>query len=127
MYGKETKEKVIRLQDLINNAVEKGKIKKSDSYFDQLKTVQKALKNYLNNDDITISETELRGLSGIAGQYSPASSLGNPFDRTDVVSSLELQKAVFKHMGFTGIWKKIIGDPEEPFQVMIYNPRGKPL
>jgi predicted ATP-dependent serine protease len=28
-------------------------------------------------------------------------------------------------MGFTGIWKKIIGDPEEPFHVMIYGPGGK--
>jgi hypothetical protein len=125
LYGKETNEKVKRLQNHINNAIEKGKIKSSDPYFDKLKTVQKALKNYLNNDDITISESELRGLSGIAGQTYSKSSIGNPFDRTDVVSSLELQKAVFKHMGFTGIWKKIIGDPEEPFHVMIYGPGGK--
>lgn len=125
LYGKETKEKVTRLQNLIDNAIKKVKIKTSDPYFDQLKTVQKALKNYLNNDDITISESELRGLSGIAGQVSSKPSLGNPFESTDVVSSLELQKAVFRHMGFTGIWKKIIGDPEEPFQVMIYGPGGK--
>jgi pantothenate kinase-related protein Tda10 len=125
LYGKETKEKVTRLQNLIANAIEKGKIKSSDPYFEQLKTVQKALKNYLNNDDITISESELRGLSGIAGQASHKQTLGNPFESTDVVSSLELQKAVFRHMGFTGIWKKIIGDPEEPFQVMIYGPGGK--
>ena len=28
-------------------------------------------------------------------------------------------------MGFTGIWEKIIGNLEEPFHVMIYEPRRK--
>lgn len=73
---------------------------------------------------MSVSETELRGLTGIASQDSP-SFLGSTFDKTDVVSSLDLQKAVFRHMGFTGIWKKIIGDPEDPFHTMIYGPGGK--
>ena len=124
LYGKETKEKAKKLQGLINKAVERSKIKTSDPYFDQIMIVQKALKDYLNGKDMSVSEAELRGLTGIAGFASP-SFLGSTFDRTDVVSSLDLQKAVFRHMGFTGIWKKIIGDPEEPFHIMIYGPGGK--
>lgn len=76
-------------------------------------------------DDIKIKDTELRGLAGIAGVSMPENGIGNPFESSDVISSLDLQKAVFRHMGFTGIWKKIIGDPEEPFHVMIYGPGGK--
>jgi predicted ATP-dependent serine protease len=72
-----------------------------------------------------ISDTELKGLAGIAGISTPQNNGGNPFESSDVVSSLDLQKAIFRHMGFTGIWKKIIGDPEEPFHVMIYGPGGK--
>jgi signal recognition particle GTPase len=125
LYGKETKEKVERLQKLINNAIEKGKIQNSDPYITQLKTVQKALDNYLLKDDIKIKDSELRGLAGIAGASINEQSTGNPFESTDVVSSLDLKKAVFRHMGFTGIWKKIIGDPEEPFHIMIYGPGGK--
>lgn len=125
LYGKETKEKVEKLQELIDKAIEKGKIQTTDPYFKQIKTVQKALNNYLVKDDIKIKDTELRGLAGIAGSPVPDNGIGNPFERTDVVSSLDLQKAVFRHMGFTGIWKKIIGDPEEPFHIMIYGPGGK--
>lgn len=125
LYGKETKEKAEKLQQLIDKAIERGKITTSDPYFEQLKTVQKALKNYLLKDEIKIKDTELRGLAGIAGVSMPENGIGNPFESSDVVSSLDLQKAVFRHMGFTGIWKKIIGDPEEPFHVMIYGPGGK--
>ncbi len=124
LYGKETKEKAQRLQNLINKAVEKGKVPTNDPYFEQLKTVQKALKDYLNDKDMSVSEAEMRGLAGITGMASP-SFLGTTFGKADVVSSLDLQKAVFRHMGFTGIWKKIIGNPEEPFHIMIYGPGGK--
>ena len=125
LYGKETKDKAEKLQELIDKAIEKGKIQKADPYFKQIKTVQKALNNYLVKDDIKIKDSELRGLAGIAGSSVPDNGIGNPFESTDVVSSLDLQKAVFRHMGFTGIWKKIIGDPEEPFHIMIYGPGGK--
>jgi predicted ATP-dependent serine protease len=64
-------------------------------------------------------------LAGIAGATLKTASIGNPFESSDVVSSLDLKKAVFRHIGFTGIWKKIIGDPEEPFHIMIYGPGGK--
>lgn len=125
LYGKETKEKAEKLNKLIEKSIENDKIQKDDPYFAQLKTVQKALDNYLLKDDIKISDTELRGLSGIAGQSVQKNDIGNTFESSDVVSSLDLQKAVFRHMGFTDIWKKIIGDPEEPFHTMIYGPGGK--
>ena len=47
------------------------------------------------------------------------------YKHSDVVSSLDLKNTNFKLAGFTGIWKKIIGDPEIPFQIMIYGPGGK--
>lgn len=125
LYGKETKDKAEKLQDLISKAVEKSKIQTTDPYFEEIKTVQKALKNYLLKDDIKIQDTELRGLACIVGASIPDNGIGNPFESSDVVSSLDLQKATFKHMGFTDIWKKIIGDPEEPFHTMIYGPGGK--
>lgn len=125
LYGKETEEKAQKLIDLIAKAIGNGKIPKTDPYFDQVKTVDKALKKYIDKHDIRICDAELQGLAGIVGQSVSQPSIGSTFERTDVVSSLELQKAVFSHMGFTGIWKKIIGDPEEPFHVMIYGPGGK--
>lgn len=125
MYGKETEDKAQKLIDLIDKAIDSGNIPTNDPYLKQLKTVQKALENYIAKQDIKISDAELKGLAGIAGTTIPQNSIGNPFENSDVVSSLDLQKAVFRHMGFTGIWKKIIGDPEEPFHVMIYGPGGK--
>jgi signal recognition particle GTPase len=47
------------------------------------------------------------------------------YKHSDVVSSLDLKNTNFKLAGFTGISKKIIGDPEIPFQIMIYGPGGK--
>lgn len=76
---------------------------------------------YLLKDDIIIKDAELRGLAGIS---IPDNGIDNPFESSDVVSSLDLRKAVFRHMGFTGIRKKIFGDPEEPFHVMIYGGHG---
>jgi hypothetical protein len=126
MYGKETEDKAQKLMDLINKAIDNEKIPPNDPYFKQVKTVQKALENYMEKQDIKISDAELKGLAGIAGTTTTTqNSIGNPFESSDVVSSLDLQKAVFRHMGFTGIWKKIIGDPEEPFHVMIFGPGGK--
>lgn len=125
LYGKETKEKAGRLLGLVIKALSTGKIPKNDPYLKQLKAVQKALENYLDNNELSINETQLRGLAGIAGCPVPKTSPVNSFESSEVISSLDLQKAVFRHMGFTGIWKKIIGDPEEPFHVMIYGPGGK--
>ena len=50
----------------------------------------------MNNDDITISESELRGLSRIIVQSSPGALLGNSFENSDLVSSLALQKYTMK-------------------------------
>ena len=125
-YGNETKEKAQRLQDLINKAVEKGKIRTSDPYFEQIKLLQLSLKNFLNkNEALAVKETDLKGLAGIAGIPIPKQTTESQFKSSDVVSSLDLKKAVFRHMGFNGLWKKIIGDPEEPFHIMIYGPGGK--
>jgi hypothetical protein len=56
-------------------------------YISQLKTVQKALENYLLKDDIKIRDSELRGLARIAGASINTPSTGNLFESSDVVSS----------------------------------------
>ena len=129
LYGKETKDKVSRLLGLINKALDNGKIPKGDPYLNQVKSVQKALNSFMKGGDIDVTETELNGLAGIAecsiSGFKKKSDLGSAFNKNEVVSSLDLKNASFQTLKFTGMWQKIIGNPEVPFHLMIYGAGGK--
>ena len=125
MFGGVTKEKAERLLNLINKAVGSGKITKSDPYFEKIKTVQKALNNYKNKEELAISESQLRGLAGAVGLEAPRYSQAKKFKDSDLVSSMDLKGMKFQTMGFRGSWKNMLGDPENPFHVMIYGAGGK--
>ncbi len=124
-YGNQTREKAERLLALIVKALENGKIPKSDPYFPKIVSIQKSLKDYLDKDVISISESELRGLAGVAGVQVQRHKQSKVFKDSEFVSSMDLKSAHFSYMGFTGLWKKIIGDPENPFHIMIYGAGGK--
>jgi hypothetical protein len=124
-YGNKEKEKAERLLALIEKAIKNEKILKNDPYYDRVLEIKKALENYLDKGTVSISESEIRGLAGMAGIYAPKPKPSKVFKDTEFVSSMELKNVHFSYMGFSGIWKKIIGDPENPFHVMIYGAGGK--
>jgi hypothetical protein len=126
LYGRITIEKAERLLNLINKAIESGKIEKGDPYIERTRFVKKALEKYIKSGLLQLKDSELRGLAGIAGvKNTKLSKPSQIFKDTDFVSSMDLKGVQFSYMGFTGIWKKIIGDPENPFHVMIYGAGGK--
>ncbi|MCG8411308.1 MAG: hypothetical protein MI739_08490 [Bacteroidales bacterium] len=47
MYGKETEDKAQKLMNLIDKAIDNGKISINDLYFKQVKTVQKVVLRHM--------------------------------------------------------------------------------
>lgn len=67
LYGNISKVKAERLLTSISNALKKGKVKKTDKEFEQVKNVQKHLHDYLESDKLLVTNVQLKGLQGIAG------------------------------------------------------------
>jgi hypothetical protein len=67
LYGNISKIKAQRLLTTITNSLKNGKVDKSDKEFEQVKTVQKHLHDYLESDKLLVTNVQLKGLQGIAG------------------------------------------------------------
>jgi hypothetical protein len=72
LYDKNDRTKAKRLYDAVQKAFQQGKIPKSDINYDKMKTVQKRLRQYLEQGaNLHPSQTELRGLAGTVGFVIP--------------------------------------------------------
>jgi len=56
--------------------------------------------------------------------YCGGSERYNEPEETDKVNNTELKNKTFKTVGFTGKWKNLIGDPSEPFTMMLFGSPG---
>jgi hypothetical protein len=143
-----TKEKAVRLIELIKKAVEKRKIISNDPYAQRLTTVYSSLVKFINGgkktDTLEIHPGVLNGINkALDGLEIDEEELGcdcekkkdSELNGTDikeqndeqpentVMNSKDFSKMKFETLGFTGKWLKLIGDPCEGFSAMIF---GRP-
>jgi hypothetical protein len=148
IHGKQiTKDKAKHLFNLIVDAKEKGKIKKTDPYFKKINEVLASLKHFYEiakrNETLEVHQAVLNGLEGTLSGIGCVecgdkkkrckSSLNgleeieeytNPSPTENrVMSSMDFAELEFDTIGFMGKWKELMGDPSEGFKAMI---SGKP-
>jgi hypothetical protein len=130
LHGKiVTKEQVKRLHNAIATAVNKGKIKKSDPYYDKLEKVIQSLRDFncaVPSQALKIHQATLNGLQGIldgCGCSELDGLEGDVIPRNTIMSSTDIVALQFDKIGFMGKWLELIGDPSPGFTAMIF---GRP-
>jgi hypothetical protein len=126
LHGKTgVKEKAKSLFDRINKAIDKGDISFYDIRYKELHEMQNSLVDYLHDKTthITISESTLNGLMGLAGiSVNGLNGLGNSLETVSpkLVSSETLSGMQFDTIGLQGKYRNLIGDPSQGFTAMVY-------
>lgn len=119
------KEKANNLLEQINRAMEKGSISDDDPYISQINEIRKNLKAFTSSGKeertLRIEQAELNGLQGILG--CACTHVGGLGAIPSVMNSMDFAKLEFDTIGFTGKWRKLIGDPSRNFTAMVF---GKP-
>ena len=114
--------------------------------FDEQVAANQVISGYTNNekvhhDDIHIVNEMMRSHPGLtghkytsrngkalkkarAGSDSPAKSVP-VIKNAHVIASTSLAEMEFEKAGYTGKWNKLIGDPVEPYHMMIWSKPGK--
>lgn len=141
LYGSITKTKAQRLLTTITNSLKNGKVKQSDKEFEQIKKVEKHLKDYLESDKLLITPVQLNGLQGVAGigstkiSRTSTSSKSTPRGRVSrpkqknrnasnqIILATDLAKMKFKTISLRGKFGKLLGKLYDPFYIMFYGPR----
>ncbi len=148
IHGKQiTKDKAKQLFNLIVDAIQKGKIKKTDPYFKKINEVLASLKHFYEiakrNETLEVHEAVLNGLEGtLSGigcvecgdnkkrcKSSLKGLAGVEEDKkpiqteNTIMNSMDFSELKFDTIGFMGKWKELIGDPSEGFTAMVF---GKP-
>ena len=148
IHGKQiTKDKAKQLFNLIVDAIQKGKIKKTDPYFKKINEVLASLKHFYEiakrNETLEVHEAVLNGLEGTFSGIGCVECGGNkkrcksslkglagieeidkPIQTENtVMNSMDFSELKFDTIGFMGKWKELIGDPSEGFTAMVF---GKP-
>lgn len=145
IHGKQiTKDKAKQLFNLIVDAIQKGKIKKTDPYIKKINEVLASLKHFYEvakrNETLEVHEAILNGLEGTlsgigcvecGGKKKRCKSSLNgleEIEKTDkpiqtentIMNSTDFSEMKFNTIGFMGKWKMLIGDPSAGFTAMVY-------
>jgi hypothetical protein len=148
IHGKNiTKEKAKQLFNLIVDAIQKGKISKTDPYIKKINEVLASLKHFYEvskrNETLEVHEAVLNGLEGALSGIGciecgnkkkckkPSLNGLSGIEKKDehiktentVMNSMDFSELKFDTIGFMGKWKDLIGDPSEGFTAMVF---GKP-
>ncbi|MBO7225623.1 MAG: AAA family ATPase [Bacteroidales bacterium] len=110
------KERVKDKAKILLSKVEKS----SDTHYQhEFDIIKKSLENYINDktDTPEISAQALAGLYGLAG-------IETTYTSGKAVGSQQFLGSVFSPLNFSGKWLKLIGQPSEPFKLMIYGKAG---
>ena len=94
--------------------------KSSDTHYQhEFDIIKKSLEDYINDktDTPEISAQALAGLYGLAG-------IETTYTSGKAVGSQQFLGSVFSPLNFSGKWLKLIGQPSEPFKLMIYGKAG---
>lgn len=130
LHGKQIEHgKVKLLHNAIANAINKGKVKKSDPYYDKLMKIVDSLLDFNcdvgGKSHLKIHHATLNGLYGILEGIDKGNGLGElqPVTKNTIMNSQAIQNMDFERLGFNGKWLDFIGDPSPGFTVMIF---GRP-
>ena len=130
LHGKQIEnEKVKLLHNAIANAINKGKVKKSDLYYEKLMKIIESLRNFNcevgEKSHLKIHHATLNGLRGILNGMENSNDLGElqAMTKNRIMNSRTIQNMTFERLGFQGKWLDFIGDPSPGFTAMIF---GKP-
>ena len=122
--------KAKRLYNRIASAINSNKLTKKDRYWNEIESIMATLKSFVKKNVeegmLLVSNKELNGLQGIVlGCVVCDKNLNgvNTIPRNTIMSSTDIVNLDFEKLGFTGKWKKLIGDPSSGFTAMIF---GKP-
>jgi len=111
-----------------------AQLKKTDQrgkYSNELRQVRQSLHFYLSGKDPApvITRQKLNGLNGIVGGAEKKNGLDgcgcDPAPSGGVIGVGDLHKAEFTTVGYRGKWLQLIGDPVEPYSMMIWSKPGK--
>ena len=121
--------RVKSLHNAIANAVNKGRIKKSDPYYDKLNEIIDSLRDFNcevgAKSHLKIHQATLNGLYGVLDGIDKGNGLGElePVTKNTIMNSQAIQNMEFERLGFHGKWLDFIGDPSPGFTAMIF---GRP-
>jgi hypothetical protein len=122
-----TNKQATSLFNRITKAISNHVITQRDPYWEEVDQALSNLKTFVkkNKTDgvLSISSRELHGLNGIlSGHGAGLNGLGFISEQS-IVKGSDLIKMNFRTLGFKGVWKNFIGDPNPGFTAMVY---GKP-
>jgi hypothetical protein len=122
-----TNKQATSLYNRITKAVSNKTITQKDAYWEEVDQILSNLKTFVkkNKTDgaLSISSRELHGLKGIlSGIGSGLNGLGYISD-TSIVKGRDLIQMNFRTLGFKGVWRDFIGDPNPGFTAMVF---GRP-
>jgi hypothetical protein len=117
----------------VEEAIKTGKISKNDPYLNKVKIALRSVQDFISkkNPVVTISSTELNGLTDIIEHHKYMASVGMEYVDTDnvkytrptgIMNSKDFLKLRFDRLGFTGKWLSFIGDPGRRFTAMVFGP-----
>lgn len=123
--------KAKRLYNRIASAINKGKLTKKDRYWNEIESIMATLKSFVKKNVeegmLLVSSKELNGLQGIVlgCVVCDNNKLNgvNSIPKNTIMSSTDIVNLDFEKLGFSGKWKRLIGDPSGGFTAMIF---GKP-
>lgn len=122
----QNEKKAKALKTRIQNALAKKTVPENDRYYQKVKTILSKLTTYINNQaEVSLPEFEINGLAGIAGLEKKKPKVKLNVKPGEIVSSVAVAEAHFERLPFTGKWKKFIGEPDEPFAIMIFGRPGQ--
>ena len=130
LHGKQVEHaRVKSLHNAIANSINKGKIKKSDPYYNKLMKILDSLRDFNcevgEKSHLKIHHATLNGLHGILNGIENSDGLGElqAITKNRIMNSRAIQNMTFERLGFQGKWLDFIGDPSPGFTAMIF---GKP-
>jgi hypothetical protein len=124
MNGKiSMKQKAKDLLEQINKALDKGKLKDSDFYINEIHELKKNLKTFISTTGQKTLSIEPAALNGLEGILGCACQQLNGVSTPQIMNSMDFAKMEFDTIGLQGKWLQLIGDPSSNFTAMVY---GKP-
>lgn len=120
--------KAKNLYNRIAGAINTNKLTQKDRYWNEVDLILSTLKSFIKKNqeegELIVSSKELNGLIGIVSGC-PCDELNglDEIPKNTIMSSVDVVKLNFDKIGFSGKWKKLIGDPSSGFTAMIF---GRP-
>lgn len=108
------------VKEKAKDLLKKIEASKDDHFKSEIEEIKRSLNKYIDGKSNTpeISAQSLAGLYGLCGIELKGCKSGS------AVGSAEFLAAKFKILPLKGKFKKLIGDPSEPFKIMIYGKGG---